>query len=67
MKSIHFIINGILDNWTRAISGQYELDKLVQSYTSKKDDESRSWKWKTCTYGDNNMGYTWKVRVFYIL
>jgi len=67
MKSIHVIINGILDNWTMAISGQYELDKLVQSYTTKKDDESRSWKWKTCTYGDNNMGYTWKVRVFYIL
>lgn len=66
MKRIHSIINGILDNWTMAISGQYELDKLVQSYTSKKDDES-SWKWKTCTYGDNAMGYTWKVRVCIVL
>ena len=47
MKKIHSIINGILDNWTMAISGQYELDKLVQSYTTKK--EPRSWKWKTCS------------------
>ena len=56
MKRTHTIINGILDNWSMAISGQHELDKLVQSYTNKKDEPS--WKWKTCTYGDNNMGYT---------
>ena len=63
MKRTHTIIDGILDNWEMAISGQHELDTLVQSYT--KDEPS--WKWKTCTYGDNTMGYTWKVRVSIVL
>ena len=57
MKRTHTIINGILDNWSMAISGQHELDKLVQSYTNKKEVEP-SWKWRTCTYGENSMGYT---------
>eukprot|EP00571_Detonula_confervacea_P010571 CAMPEP_0172305988 /NCGR_PEP_ID=MMETSP1058-20130122/7169_1 /TAXON_ID=83371 /ORGANISM="Detonula confervacea, Strain CCMP 353" /LENGTH=462 /DNA_ID=CAMNT_0013017755 /DNA_START=241 /DNA_END=1626 /DNA_ORIENTATION=+ len=54
MGRTHDIINAILKNFSRAVQGQSELDNLVRDSVPSEP----SWAWRTCTYGDNKMGYT---------
>ena len=60
------IVDAILSDFPRAAGGQGGLDALVRERvgggggggggTTKNDEPS--WIWKTCTYGDGNVGYT---------
>lgn len=51
MSRTHDIINGILNNYSKATKGQSELDALVRDYIKSEPN----WTWRTCTYGDNKM------------
>ena len=51
MTRTHDIIDGILNNYSKATMGQSELDALVRDYIKSEP----SWTWRTCTYGDNKM------------
>lgn len=56
MKRTHDIINAILENFSLAISSQSELDELVRIQVPYEPSLSSSW--RTCTNGNNEMGYT---------
>lgn len=57
MKRTHTIIDALLENFSLASSGQSELDDLVRSQVFSKSSLSAS-SWRTCTNGNNEMGYT---------
>ena len=57
MKRTHDIINAILKNFSLATSGQSELDELVRMQVVPHEPSMLS-SWRTCTNGNNEMGYT---------
>ncbi|KAL9184762.1 hypothetical protein ACHAXT_012732 [Thalassiosira profunda] len=54
MFRTHGIVNTILEHFAEATSGQKKLDALAKEHAY----EEPKWGWRTCTYGDNKMGYT---------
>lgn len=62
MNRTHDVINSILADYGSATGGQSNLDRLVDgSLNSTNEDgkkKKKKWIWRTCTYGDNEMGYT---------
>ena len=54
MGRTHEIINILLENFSTAAQGQSDMNKLI----SHKVPAESSSSWRTCTYGDNKMGYT---------
>lgn len=57
MKRTHHIITAILKNFSLASSGQSELDELIRIQIGPSEASSSS-SWRTCTNGNNEMGYT---------
>lgn len=57
MGRTHNIITALLENFSKAVEGQSELDALVRDSVPSEVE----WAWRTCTYGDNKMGYTCAV------
>ena len=54
MNRTHDLIDSVLKNYDRATLGQSNLDKIVKEVGHLEP----VYRWRTCTYGDNNMGYT---------
>jgi len=54
MGRTHDIINALLKHFDKAAKGQSYMDELVSEHVPA----APSWSWRTCTYGDNTMGYT---------
>jgi hypothetical protein len=57
------IVDAILSDFPRAAGGQGGLDDLVRERVGRSGEggttnDEPSWIWKTCTYGDGNVGYT---------
>lgn len=59
MKRTHSIINAILKNFSLASSGQSELDEIVRGQVlGLSESLLSSSSWRTCTNGNNDVGYT---------
>jgi len=54
MGRTHNILNALLDNFSEVCGGQSKLNHIVR----KNVPSSHEYHWRTCTYGDNEMGYT---------
>lgn len=54
MNRTHDLIDSVLKNYDRATISQYHLDEIVKEVGHSEP----VYRWRTCTYGDNNMGYT---------
>ena len=54
MARTHDIIDAILKKFVEATGSQTKLDELVSQHVPSQPN----WTWRTCTYGDNEMGYT---------
>ena len=55
MGRTRHLIEGIMENFEVASGGQSSLNELTRKWGGP---EEPSWRWRTCTYGDNHMGYT---------
>ena len=60
MKRTHDLINAILYDFDTAAHSQNNLDQIVKDNLpqSQHPDTPHKLTWRTCTYGDNSMGYT---------
>ncbi|KAL7469600.1 hypothetical protein ACHAXS_009845 [Conticribra weissflogii] len=54
MKRTHDIINLLLENFSKAAESQSKMDYLISQNIPVEPKRE----WRTCTYGDNQMGYT---------
>ena len=54
MTNTHDIISKVLENFDEASQSQSNLSKTISSFISSDKNQS----WRTCTNGDNKMGYT---------
>jgi len=54
MVKTHDIVKVLLENFEEASQSQSNLSKLIRPYASPDNSQI----WRTCTHGDNKMGYT---------
>jgi len=54
MGRARVVVDALLENFDDATRGQSHLDGLVSVHVPSKP----SWSWRTCTYGDGEIGYT---------
>ena len=64
MERTHLLVEQLQDEFDQVVGGQARLDEAVRVSVSPRD----AWLWRTCTYGDNDVGYTCGLwQLFHVL